>query len=124
MLRLFVFLSFILFSNTVLSEPTPIIVISAGKTVQSKSTVGADIAVIGEEQINTNNDFFIGDTIGDSVSGMSMFQSGGYGTVTGIQMRGLPGRYSTGFIDGVKMSDPTTPDNRYYGINQIPTDSV
>ena len=124
MLRLGVLVSFILFSNSVFSEPIPVIVISAGKTIQSKSTVGSDISVVGKEQINENNDFFIGDTIGSSVPGMSMFQSGGYGTVTGIQMRGLPGRYSTVFIDGVKMSDPSTPDNRYYGVNQIPTESV
>ena len=124
MLRLGVLVSFILFSNSVFSEPIPVIVISAGKTIQSKSTVGSDISVVGKEQINENNDFFIGDTIGSSVPGMSMFQSGGYGTVTGIQMRGLPSRYSTVFIDGVKMSDPSTPDNRYYGVNQIPTESV
>ena len=124
MLRVLVFLSFILFSNSVLSEPIPVIVISAGKTIQSKSIVGSDITVVGKEEINSNNDFFIGDTIGSSVPGMSMFQLGGYGTVTGIQMRGLPGRYSTVYIDGVKMADPSTPDNRYYGVNQIPTESV
>ena len=124
MLKVLVFLYFVLFSSSVFSDPIPVIVISAGKTIQSKSTVGSDISVVGKEQIDSNNDFFIGDTLEYSIPGMSMFQSGGYGTVTGIQMRGLPGRYSTVFIDGVKMSDPTTPDNRYYGINQIPTDSV
>ena len=123
-LRLLVFLYFIFCSNLVLSEPIPVIVISAGKTVQSKSTVGADITVVDNNKIKSNQDFFIGDAIEYSVPGMSMFQSGGYGTVTGIQMRGLPGRYSTVFIDGVKMSDPSTPDNRYYGINQISADSV
>ena len=123
-LRVLGFLCFILFSNSVFSEPIPVIVISAGKTVQSKSTVGSDISVVGKEQIDSNNDFFIGDTLEYSVPGMSMFQMGGYGTLTGIQMRGLPGRYSTVFIDGVKMADPSTPDNRYYGINQIPSDSV
>jgi vitamin B12 transporter len=124
MLRLLVFIYFVFCSNLVLSEPIPVIVISAGKTIQSKSTVGSDITVIGNDQIESSQDFFIGDTIEYSVPGMSMFQSGGYGAVTGIQMRGLPGRYSTVFIDGVKMADPSTPDNRYYGVNQIPADSV
>ena len=124
MLRLLFFIYFVFCSNLVLSEPIPVIVISAGKTIQSKSTVGSDITVIGNDQIESNQDFFIGDTIEYSVPGMSMFQSGGYGAVTGIQMRGLPGRYSTVFIDGVKMADPSTPDNRYYGVNQIPADSV
>jgi len=124
LLKVLVFLYFVLASSVTLSEPIPIIVISAGKTVQSKSTVGSDISVVEKEQIDSNNDFFIGDTLEYSVPGMSMFQLGGYGTLTGIQMRGLPGRYSNVFIDGVKMADPSTPDNRYYGINQIPADSV
>ena len=112
-----------LFSNIVFSKEIPTIVISAGKTIQSKSIVGSDVSVIDGQQIN-NSEFFIGDIIGYSVPGMSMFQAGGYGTVTGIQMRGLPGRYSTIYIDGVKMSDPSTPDNRYYGVNQIPSNTV
>lgn len=124
MLRVMVFLNLILFLNPVFSKEIPVIVISPGKTIQSKSIVGSDITVVNDQQINEANDFFIGDIIGNTVPGMSMFQSGGYGTVTGIQMRGLPGRYSTVFIDGVKMSDPSTPDNRYYGVNQIPADSI
>lgn len=117
------FIILLLFSNIVFSKEIPTIVISAGKTIQSKSIVGSDVSVIDGQQIN-ESEFFIGDIIGHSVPGMSMFQAGGYGTVTGIQMRGLPGRYSTIYIDGVKMSDPSTPDNRYYGVNQIPSNTV
>ena len=125
MILRFFFFYFLLFIHSIsFSKEIPIIVISPGKSLQSKSIVGSDISVIEGEQINNYNDFFIGDILGQSVSGMSMFQSGGYGTVTGIQMRGLPGRYSTIYIDGVKMSDPSTPDNRYYGINQIPSNIV
>ena len=123
MLRTLVFLNLFLFASSVYSEDVPVIVISAGKTVQSKSVVGSDITVVGDEQIN-EGDFFIGEIIGNSAPGMSMFQSGSYGTVSGIQMRGLPARYSTVYIDGVKMSDPSTPDNRYYGISQIPANTV
>ena len=32
----------------------------------------------------------------------------------GIQLRGLEKRYSTVYIDGVKMSDPSSPDNSFY----------
>ena len=45
---------------------------------------------------------------------MNIFQLGGTGTNTGIQMRGLPKRYSTIYIDGVKMYDPSSPDNSFY----------
>ena len=101
MFRVLVFLYTILFSTQSIAE-TPVIVISPGKTIQSKSIVGSDVSVIEGQQIN-ESDFFIGDIIGYSVPGMSMFQAGGYGAVTGIQMRGLPGRYSTVYIDGVKI---------------------
>ncbi len=45
--------------------------------------------------------------------GANYFQSGGHGTQAGIQLRGLPKRYSTVYIDGVKMSDPSNPDNSF-----------
>ena len=46
--------------------------------------------------------------------GMNYFQSGGYGTVSGIQLRGQPKRYSTVYLNGIKLSDPSTPSNDYY----------
>ena len=46
--------------------------------------------------------------------GMNYFQSGGYGTTSGIQLRGQPKRYSTVYINGIKLSDPSTPSNDYY----------
>ena len=36
------------------------------------------------------------------------FQNGGHGSTSAIQLRGLPKRYSTVYIDGVKMSDPSS----------------
>ena len=50
---------------------------------------------------------------------MNYFQSGGYGTVSGIQLRGQPKRYSTVYIDGVKVSDPSTPSNDYFFNNLV-----
>ena len=50
---------------------------------------------------------------------MNQFQSGGYGAVAGIQLRGQPKRYTTVYIDGVKVSDPSTPSNDYYFNNLV-----
>ena len=50
----------------------------------------------------------------NEVQGLNIFRLGGKGTNTGIQMRGLPKRYSTVYIDGVKMYDPSTSDNAFY----------
>ena len=114
MLRGLVFLYFIIFSSSVFSKDIPIIVITAGKTPQSKSTVGSDIEVIDNKTLRNSNEFFIGDILDNNLNGVNYFQSGGYGTVSGIQLRGQPKRYTTVYIDGVKVSDPSTPSNDYY----------
>ena len=62
MLRVIVFLNLILFLNPVFSKEIPVIVISPGKTIQSKSIVGSDITVVNDQQIS-DSDFFIGDVI-------------------------------------------------------------
>ena len=114
MLRGLVFLYFILFSSSVFSKEIPIIVITANKTPQSKSTVGSDVEVIDNKTLKNSNEYFIGDILDNNLNGMNQFQQGGYGTVSGIQLRGQPKRYTTVYIDGVKVSDPSTPSNDYY----------
>ena len=84
-----------IFENNLYSDTLPIIVIAPGKTPQAKSTVGSDISVIEEKDLLENNNYFIGEIIDDNLPGVSFFQQGGVGTVSSIQLRGLPGRYST-----------------------------
>ena len=121
MKKLFSFILILIFSNSVnlFSEEIPIIVISPGKTLQSKSVVGSDIEVIDRETISNSHHFFIGDILDNNLNGLNYFQSGGYGTVSGIQLRGQPKRYSTVYIDGVKVSDPSTPSNDYFFNNLV-----
>jgi len=100
--------------NSVFAADIPIIVISPGKTPQSYDEVGSSVTVINSDQIEGSSSFFISSIIGNSTTGTNMFQMGGDGTNTGIQLRGLEKRYSTVYIDGVKMSDPSSTDNSYY----------
>jgi vitamin B12 transporter len=114
MLRALVFLYFILVASSAFSKEIPIIVISAGKTPQSYSSVGSQVTIIDSETIENSSDSFLTDLLGSEVQGLNIFQLGGKGTNAGIQMRGLPKRYSTVYIDGVKMYDPSAPDNAFY----------
>ena len=115
MLRIIVSILILVLSlNKLFAEDIPIIVISAGKTYQSKSIVGSDVVVVDSEAISESNEFFLGDVLSENLSGMNYFQTGGHGTTSGIQLRGLPKRYSTVYIDGVKVSDPSSPSNDYY----------
>jgi len=114
MLKILVFFYFILSISSVFSKEIPIIVISPGKTLQSKSIVGSDVEVIDSKTLNNSSEYFIGDILDNKLNGINLFQSGGYGTVSGVQLRGQPKRYTTVYIDGVKVSDPSTPSNDYY----------
>jgi vitamin B12 transporter len=109
-----VFLYFILFSTNLYSKEIPVIVISAGKTPQSYSSVGSQVTIIDSKTIEQSSESFLTDLLGNEVQGLNIFQLGGKGTNTGIQLRGLPKRYSTVYIDGVKMNDPSASDNGFY----------
>ena len=106
-----------------LAEEIPIIVIAPSKIDQSYSSVGTSVTSISGEEIRGTGKFFLGEVLNNSSPGMNYFRSGGYGTVSGIQLRGLPKRYSTVYIDGVKMSDPSSSDNSFYFSN-ILTSSI
>lgn len=125
MLRIGLFVLYFIFFNFLKVQATdiPIIIISASKSAQSKSIVGSDISVINENTISSSGESFIGDILSENLVGMNYFQSGGYGTVSGIQLRGQPKRYSTVFLNGIKLSDPSTPSNDYY-FNNLMNNSI
>ena len=115
MLKIVVSLLIIIFSfQNLFAADIPIIVISPGKTPQSYDEVGSSVSVIDSNEIENSSNFFIADIIGNNTTSTNMFQMGGQGTNTGIQLRGLEKRYSTVYIDGVKMSDPASSDNSFY----------
>ena len=95
-------------NNTLLSQDIPIIVIAPSKKPQSASTVGTSVVVLDEEFLKKSNEFFLGDVLSSSTTSANFFQNGGHGSTSAIQLRGLPKRYSTVYIDGVKMSDPSS----------------
>ena len=88
MKKFFLYFSlFIFLMNNVFAENIPILVISPGKTLQSKGTVGSDVEVIDNKVIADSNQYFIGDILDNNLNGINYFQSGGLGTVSGIQLR-------------------------------------
>ena len=113
MLRALVFLYFILVTSSVFSKEIPIIVISASKKPQSLSSVGTSVTVLDENFFNNSSEYFLGDALSTSTTGANFFQSGGHGTSSAIQLRGMPKRYSTVYIDGIKMSDPSSVSNDF-----------
>ena len=107
------FLSLILIFpiNKIFAEDIPVIVISPSKTAQSASTVGTSVTVLDEIFFKNTNELFLGDVLKGNSNSVNFFQNGGAGQTSAIQLRGMPKRYSTVYIDGVKMSDPSSVSN-------------
>jgi len=101
----------------------PIIVIAPSKKAQSVSTVGTSVTVLDEAFFNNSNEFFLGDVLAGNTTSVNFFQNGGQGQTSAIQLRGLPKRYSTVYIDGVKMSDPSSVSNDF-DFNHILTSQI
>jgi len=116
------FYIFFIYSFT-FSKDIPIIVVSPGKVFQSKGIVGSDVSVITEQSINNSSDFFLHDVMSKNLNGMHFSRTGGVGTNALFQIRGLPKRYTNVYVDGVKMSDPSTSDNAFY-FNNLTTNSI
>ncbi|MDB9746736.1 TonB-dependent receptor [Candidatus Pelagibacter sp.] len=123
LLRIYVFIFLLIFSSKVYSENIPVIVINASKKPQSLSTVGTSVTTLDEKFFNNSTEYFLGDALSTSTTGANFFQSGGHGTSSAIQLRGMPKRYSTVYIDGVKMSDPSSVSNDF-DFNNILTSQV
>ena len=109
--------------NAVFAADIPIIVIAPSKKAQSVSTVGTSVTVLDETFFKNSNEFFLGDALATNSTSINYFQSGGHGQTSAIQLRGLPKRYSTVYIDGVKMSDPASPSNDF-NFNHILTSQI
>ena len=122
LLRTIVF--FIFFVTNVYSEEIPIITITApSKKPQSVSTVGTSVTILDEKILSNSTEHFLGDVLSTSSTSANFFQSGGHGTASAIQLRGMPKRYSTVYIDGVKMSDPSSVSGDF-DFNNILTSQV
>ena len=109
--------------NQVFAADIPIIVITPSKKAQSVSTVGTSVTVLDESFFNNTNKLFLGDVLKGNSNSVNFFQNGGAGQTSAIQLRGMPKRYSTVYIDGVKMSDPSSVSNDY-DFNHILTSNI
>ena len=109
--------------NIVFAEDIPIIVIAPSKKAQSVSTVGTTVTVLDEAFLKNSNKLFLGDVLAETSTSVNFFQNGGQGQTSAIMLRGLPKRYSTVYIDGVKMSDPSSVSNDY-DFNHILTSQI
>lgn len=110
---IYLIICLVYFCNAI-TKDIPVIVIAPSKKPQSISTVGTSVTVYTEKDIENSSESFLHNILNYGAPGISAYQSGGAGTQSGIQVRNLPKRYTTIYIDGVKMSDPSSVSNDYY----------
>lgn len=113
----------LIFKTLYVYAEMPIIVISPSKTEQSLSSVGSSIDVINDKILRESGENFIGDILNNEINGSHFSRQGGIGTNSIIQIRGLPKRYTNVYLDGVKLSDPSSPDNAFY-FNNLTKESI
>ncbi len=113
LLRIYTLILLVLFSTKLYSEDIPVIVITASKKPQSLSTVGTSVTILDEKFFSNSTEYFLGDALSNNTTSTNFFQTGGHGSTSAIQLRGMPKRYSTVYIDGVKMSDPSVTSNDF-----------
>ena len=82
-----IFLIFLMLTFSLKTEEIPIIVIAPSKQAQSISTVGSSVTVFTEEDLENSTEIFLQDVINYGAPGMTVYQSGGAGTQSGVQLR-------------------------------------
>ena len=121
-IKIFIITTLALISfSKLFAKDIPVLVISPGKSIQSESVVGSTVEVVTSDDIENSSQNGIAHIIEDFTTSTNLFQAGGMGTNVGIQLRGIEKRYSTVYIDGVKMLDPSSADGSFYLENVMKT---
>lgn len=88
------------------------IVVTPTKTEALQSQVGTSSTVISSDQIEGNQSTDVADTL-RNVPGISISQSGSFGSLTDIYIRGAKPEYTLVMIDGVPVNDTMSPGRSF-----------
>jgi len=89
--------------------PLPPLVVSATLLPTPESELGSSVTVITAEEIEAKQERTLPEVLED-VPGMNVVQTGGPGGTTSVFMRGTNANHVKVLIDGIDVSDPSTPD--------------
>jgi vitamin B12 transporter len=96
------------------SEPVviPPVVISATRLPTPASQVGSSVTVITADEIEQKQERLLPDVLRD-VPGLNVVQSGGPGGQTSVFIRGGNSNHTKVLIDGIDITDPSTPTGAF-----------
>ena len=94
--------------TTVLSE----VVVSATKTQTPYYALGSSVTVVSADEISQKQLNTVTDVLRE-VPGLSVFQLGGPGMLTYVNLRGANTNHTLVIVDGAEMNDPSSPSNAF-----------
>ena len=95
------------FAPQVNAEEVDEIIVSATGIPTPAAQIGASVDVITAEDLERQQITYLQDAL-KTVAGISTYQSGGPGSTSNVFMRGMTGKYSGVYVDGVQINDPVS----------------
>jgi vitamin B12 transporter len=90
------------------SRPTQTVIVNAAFNAAPIARIGTDLTVINRTTLEQTQAVTVVDALRD-VRGVSYSRNGGVGATTSVRIRGAEGDQTALLIDGVRLSDPSTP---------------
>jgi len=88
------------------------VIVTAVRTPTPVNQVASSIAVLDKAALDASQRFVVSDVIART-PGVTASRTGGFGTTTGIRIRGAESDQTVVVIDGVKLNDPSAPGGGY-----------
>ena len=88
------------------------VIVTAVRTPTPIDRVASAVTVIDKAKIDASQQFTVSDLI-IRTPGVTASRTGGFGTTTGVRIRGAESDQTVVVIDGVKLNDPSSPGGGY-----------
>jgi vitamin B12 transporter len=88
------------------------ITISANRTATALARTGASVSVVGEEELAKAGDATVASYL-SRLPGLSLATEGPLGNSATLRIRGADGRYLAVYVDGIRVSDPSSTETRF-----------
>jgi vitamin B12 transporter len=99
------------------------IVISPNATPTLRERAGASVIVVTEDDLRAAGDVQLTDYLA-RLPGVSIVQNGPTGTFADLRIRGAGSRYISVFVDGILVTDPSTPSGQFEDFGGLTTGGI
>jgi vitamin B12 transporter len=98
-------------------------VISPNATPVERERAGASVIVVTEDDLRAAGNVQLTDYLA-RLPGISLIQNGPTGTFADLRIRGAGSRYISVFVDGILVTDPSTPSGQFEDFGGLTTSGI